>query len=65
MKISFVFKFNSINSSSADTDLATCLAVERRFKRNRDAKYLDSTGENDKRKRKFGRKRKRCKLSTE
>ena len=57
MKISFVFKFNSINSSSADTDLATSLAVERRFKRNRDGKYLDSTGENDKRKKKVWKKK--------
>ena len=59
-KISVVFEFNSTNSSSADTNLATFrfyqkfykvasyLAVQKRkFKRNREGKYFDGSGENE------------------
>ena len=62
MKISVVFEFNSTNSSSADTNLATfrfyqkfykvvrSLATwqfKRKFKKNREGKYFDGSGENE------------------
>ena len=77
MKISVAFEFNSTNSSSADTNLdtlrfyqkfykvATYLAVPGKFKRNREGKYLDGSGENEKRKKKLRKKRKRYKLCRE
>ena len=69
MKISVVFELNSTYSSSADTNLdifrfyqksynvASYLAVLGRFKRNREGKYLDSSGENEERKKKVRKKK--------
>ena len=66
MKNSVIVEFNVTNSSSADTNLDTlrfyekfykvarysCLAVQGRFKRNREGKYLDGSGENEEKKKK-------------
>ena len=54
MKTSVVFEFISTNSSSDDTNLDTFrfYQVQGTFKRNRKGKYLDGSGENEKRKKK-------------
>ena len=69
MKISAVFEFNSTNSFSSDTKLdtfrfyqkfykvASDLAVQGRFKRNREGKHLDDSGENEERKKKVRKKK--------
>ena len=72
MKIRVVFEFNSTNSSSADTNLdnfrfyqkfqiAPYLAVQRKFKRNKEGKYLNGGGENEKRKEKIRKKKEEIK----
>ena len=58
MKISAVFKSNSTNSSSA-----SYLAVQGRFKRNIEGKYLVAVEKMRQGKRKFEIKKKRCNLS--
>ena len=76
MEISPVFECDSTNSSSADTNLdtvrfyrkcqlkqlASYLAVQGRFKRNREEIYLLAMEKMRQRKRKFERKLKRCNL---
>ena len=59
MKISVVCEFKSTNSSSAETNLdtfifyqkfykvASYLVVQGKFKRNRERKYFDGSGENE------------------
>ena len=41
------------------------MAVPRKVLKNKEGKYFDDRGENEKRKKKFERKRKRCKLCRE
>ena len=46
-------------------ELASSLAVQGRVKRNREGKYLDGSGENEKKKKKVWKKRKRYKVCRE
>ena len=66
MKISAVFEFNSTNSSSADTNLDTFRLYQKFYKvarylagslKETEGKYLDGSGENEKRKKKVRKKK--------
>ena len=78
MKISAVFECNSTHSASVDTNLdtvrfylatsylvASFLAVQGRFKRSKEGKYLVPMEKMRQGKRKFERKKKRCNLCRE